>query len=139
MAQWNKNTVPKCEDKTCSDEVLVTVEKYARGTYRRVLKAVYIPYNGLVKFDFPEASKEESSIKCPNCGKPLMKDNFYFNCGCGFKISHNICSKNISDSDMKDLINNKKTGLIKGFKSKAGKSFNAKLILEDNRIKFVFD
>ena len=95
--------------------------------------------NGLVKFDFPEASKEESSIKCPNCGKPLMKDNFYFNCGCGFKISHNICSKNISDSDMKDLINNKKTGLIKGFKSKAGKSFNAKLILEDNKIKFVFD
>ena len=45
MAQWNKNTVPKCEDKTCSDEVLVTVEKYCRGTYRRVLKAVYIPYH----------------------------------------------------------------------------------------------
>ena len=34
MAQWNKNTVPKCEDKTCSDEVLVTVEKYCRGTYK---------------------------------------------------------------------------------------------------------
>ena len=27
MAQWNKNTVPKCEKKCCSDEVLVTVEK----------------------------------------------------------------------------------------------------------------
>lgn len=27
MAQWNKNTVPKCKDKTCSDEVLVTIEK----------------------------------------------------------------------------------------------------------------
>ena len=45
MAQWNKNTVPKCDDKTCSDEVLVTVEKYCRGTYRRVLKSVYIPYH----------------------------------------------------------------------------------------------
>lgn len=44
MAQWNNNTVPKCEDRTYSDEVLVTVEKY-RGTYRRVLKAVYIPYH----------------------------------------------------------------------------------------------
>lgn len=44
MAQWNKNNVPKCDDKTCSDEVLVTVEKHGRETYRRVLKAVYIPY-----------------------------------------------------------------------------------------------
>ena len=33
LIKWNKNTVPKCEDKTCSDEVLVTVEKYCRGTY----------------------------------------------------------------------------------------------------------
>lgn len=45
MAQWNKNTVPKCEKKCCSDEVLVTVEKYARETYQRVLKAIYIPYH----------------------------------------------------------------------------------------------
>ena len=49
-----------------------------------------------------------------------------------------ICSKNISDSDVKELISNKKTGVIKGFKSKAGKLFNAKLILEDNKIKFDF-
>ena len=41
MAQWNRNTVPKCEDGTCSDEVLVTVEKYCIGTYRRVLRAVF--------------------------------------------------------------------------------------------------
>lgn len=94
--------------------------------------------NGVIKFDFPEFIKEESSITCPKCGKSLIKDNFYFNCNCGFKISHMICSKNISDSDMKELISNKKTGVIKGFKSKAGKLFNAKLILEDNKIKFDF-
>lgn len=94
--------------------------------------------NGVIKFDFPESIKEESSIMCPKCGKSLIKDNFYFNCNCGFKISHMICSKNISDSDMKELISNKKTGVIKGFKSKAGKLFNAKLILEDNKIKFDF-
>lgn len=42
MAQWNKNTVPKCKEKTHSDEVLVTVDK---GTGQIVLKAVYIPYH----------------------------------------------------------------------------------------------
>ncbi len=43
MAQWNKNTVPKCKEKTHSDEVLVTVVKGT--TYKRVVKAVYIPYH----------------------------------------------------------------------------------------------
>lgn len=45
MAQWNKNTVPTCRKKDCSDEVLVTVETIeSKGqVYRKVLKAVYIP------------------------------------------------------------------------------------------------
>ena len=47
MAQWNKNTVPKCKIKNCSDEVLVTVERIGYGgkLYRRVVKAVYFPYH----------------------------------------------------------------------------------------------
>lgn len=47
MARWNENTIPKCKDKNCSDEVLVTVERigYAGKLYRRVVKAVYIPYH----------------------------------------------------------------------------------------------
>ncbi len=47
MAQWNKNTVPKCKDKTCSDEVLVTIERqsYRGEISNRVIKAVYIPFH----------------------------------------------------------------------------------------------
>lgn len=47
MAQWNKNTVPKCEVGKCSDEILVTVERIGYGgkLYRRVIKAVYFPYH----------------------------------------------------------------------------------------------
>ena len=26
MAQWNENTVPKCDVRNCSDEVLITVQ-----------------------------------------------------------------------------------------------------------------
>lgn len=46
MAQWNRNTVPKCKVKDCSDEVLVTVEHigYRGEPWRRVVKAVYFPY-----------------------------------------------------------------------------------------------
>ena len=47
MAQWNRNIVPRCENKNCSNEVLVTVEHigYNGKLYRRVVKAVYIPHH----------------------------------------------------------------------------------------------
>lgn len=40
MAKWNTNK-PKCKPKNCSDEYLITIDK---GRYKRILKAVYIPY-----------------------------------------------------------------------------------------------
>ncbi|MDD2979552.1 MAG: hypothetical protein PHN80_06215 [Hespellia sp.] len=42
MAKWNRNTVPKCKEKDCSDEVLITVYN---GYRNRVVKAVYFPYH----------------------------------------------------------------------------------------------
>ena len=42
MANWNVNYMPKCKDKSCSEECLVTVDN---GRCKRVLKAVYIPYH----------------------------------------------------------------------------------------------
>lgn len=47
MAQWNRNTVPKCDERTCSNEVLVTVEKNRCDGRRigKVVRAVYIPYH----------------------------------------------------------------------------------------------
>lgn len=48
MGQWNKNTVPKCKERQCSDEVLVTVKK---GQCSTVLKAIYIPYHHVTSED----------------------------------------------------------------------------------------
>ena len=47
MAQWYEHTVPKCKEKNCSDEVLVTVEVqgYDGKIYKRVVRAVYFPYH----------------------------------------------------------------------------------------------
>ena len=43
-----------------------------------------------------------------------------------------IAEKNISAAQAKKLIGKRKTDLIKGFKSKSGKEFNAYLILKDD-------
>lgn len=47
MAQWNENTVPKCDARNCSDEVLITVQHmgYLGKLYKMVIKAVYFPYH----------------------------------------------------------------------------------------------
>lgn len=47
MGQWYRNTVPKCKEKTCSDDTLVTIEVkgYQGEIYKRVVRAVYIPYH----------------------------------------------------------------------------------------------
>lgn len=94
--------------------------------------------NGNIKFEFPEVKDEKSSIKCPHCNKNLVVNKWYYQCSCGFKIPHVICGKNLSEQDMGSLINDKKTGLIRGFVSKSGNKFNAYLVLEDNKIKFEF-
>lgn len=81
---------------------------------------------------------------CPKCGKNIIsttgKFGKYFKCeDCDFKISGKIASKTLTDSNVKELLKNKETKTIKGFTSKAGKKFDAKLILENNEVKFKFN
>lgn len=42
MGQWHSHTIPKCRDRDCSDELLVTVKT---GYGKRVVKAVYFPHH----------------------------------------------------------------------------------------------
>lgn len=97
----------------------------------------YLVYkDNKVQFEFQ--APEESSILCTNCGNKLTKNKFSYDCSCGFKINHVICGKDISEKDIKDLLTKKKTGIIKGFKAKNGKSFDAYLLYEDGKITFEF-
>ena len=89
-----------------------------------------------VQFEFQEP--KESKIMCPNCGNKLTKNKYSYDCSCGFKINHVICNKDVSEKDIKELLTKKKTGLIKGFKAKSGKNFDAYLIYQDGQIKFEF-
>jgi DNA topoisomerase-3 len=82
------------------------------------------------------------SLSCPLCGKPLRKMNWGWGCsgykeGCKFSVG-SIAGKKLTDSQVKQLVEKGKTTEIKGFTSKAGKKFSAKLKLEDGRISFDF-
>ena len=82
--------------------------------------------------------------KCPVCGKPVLRGRYGYGCsgykeGCKFKISGIVCKRIISKTNAKMLLETGKSSKIKGFVSKAGKPFDATLIMEkDGSIKFDF-
>ena len=96
------------------------------------------------KVDQQDAPEPESIGNCPLCGKPVRKTKFGYGCsgykdGCKFNIGE-IAGKKISEKQAQDLIIKKKTNIIKGFKSKAGKTFDAALKLTaEGKIEFDFD
>jgi DNA topoisomerase-3 len=81
-------------------------------------------------------------VDCPVCGKPMTINKWGYGCsgwrdGCKFGIGV-ICGKKLTENQARILVTKKKTPLIKGFTSKAGKSFDAYLVLDGKDIKFEF-
>ena len=72
-------------------------------------------------------------IPCPKCGKGTML--FYKkivkcdNPACDMRIFREKAGKELTNTQLKDLIRDGKTGIIKGFKSKQGNSFDAVVTL----------
>lgn len=82
---------------------------------------------------------------CPKCGHPVVKSKKGWNCydwrnGCTFTIWDNtICGKKLSDANIRQILSKGETNSIKGFESKTGKAFDAKLALDkDNSGKITF-
>lgn len=81
--------------------------------------------------------------KCPKCGSDIIKNRYGYGCSnykeCDFKINGTICKRVISLKNAKLLLEKGKTSKIEGFISKKGTTFNAYLILKDNKIEFSFE
>lgn len=82
---------------------------------------------------------------CPKCGQQVREYPKSWACesgkaGCGFVIWKTIASKNLSEKQAQQLLEKGKTGIIKGFKSKTGKTFSCALTLRnDFTVGFDFD
>ena len=81
--------------------------------------------------------------KCPLCNNDIYEGNKSYYCsaykdGCKFNIWKNTSGKKITISNVKQLLTKGITNEIKGFKTKNGKEFKAKLQIREGEIKFVF-
>ncbi|MBQ7320617.1 MAG: topoisomerase C-terminal repeat-containing protein [Clostridia bacterium] len=104
-------------------------------------------------FHRPEAAPEDDTDigffmervgTCPLCGKDIIRGKYGYGCmgykeGCKFHVNMHICGRNISISNMRQLLETGRTYVIRGFISKKGKKFDAALKLEGDRAVFDFD
>lgn len=96
-----------------------------------------------IVFNFPEGNNDSSIKKeCPKCGNQTVqikpKGAFCNTEGCDFKIWRVVASKKLSDKMIYNLLENRSTGKLIGFKGKNGKNFKAELILNKDDLKTTF-
>lgn len=85
----------------------------------------------------------EIAGKCPLCGKNVIRGNKSYGCigykdGCDFRLGLTICKKTIPINEVARLLATGETAKLRGFISKNGKSFEAKLSLQDGKAVFKF-
>lgn len=107
-----------------------------------------------VKFDFENVeAKKIKDVVCPLCGGEIIQTPFGFGCANYNKDDENSCKfsigkmagRDIPEAQIKELLTNGRTGTIRGFKSKSGKKFDARIALSKDAegkvtgLKFDFD
>ncbi len=144
----------------------ISMDKYKTSEMGKALKRVYkgeISIEDSVKiaeaeiasiFSNPKNGGNLSAVdtgqfgeiigKCPLCGKNVVRGKTSYGCmgfadGCKFKMGVTICRRDIPKFEVKRLLDTGSTAKIRGFISKTGKPFDAKLVLSDGEIQFSFD
>ena len=92
----------------------------------------------------PQVQKSYPTYRCPKCGQQSVgiyaKVAKCRNEGCDFHVFREICGTLLTEDNIRDLITTGRTPVLNGLTSKAGKKFNARLVLnEEYTTSFVFE
>ena len=96
-------------------------------------------YVGTICEELLSLSSEQKSYPvycCPKCGQQSV--GIYAKVAkcrhetCGFHVFREVCGIHLSEDNIRDLISSGRTPILKGLTSKAGKNFNARLVLKDD-------
>ncbi len=150
---------------TTLEKLAITMDKYKTSELGRALKRVYrgeITISESVKIAENEITEifrrggtstvpqntDTGSLGeivgvCPNCQKNVVRGRVNYGCmgfkeGCDFRIGVTICKKTIPILEAKRLLATGSTSKMKGFISKTGKPFEARLVIKDKKAVFDF-
>ncbi len=93
-----------------------------------------------------QAEAGKDALICPKCkaGVLLRREGqeFYgcsrFREGCTCAVNAVVAGKTLTEAQIRELVRKGRTKVLKGFKSKAGKTFDAALVLREGRTEFEF-
>ena len=129
--EWEKNLARIERGELPADTFRREIEAYTREITSELLSCEKL------------FSRRDSGCKCPKCGTGSMQ--FYGkvvrcdNAECGLPVFRLKANRTLSDDEIKDLLTDGHTKLLKGFKSKQGKSFDAIVAFDrDYNTTFVF-
>ena len=104
-------------------------------------------YVGTICEELLSLSSDQKSYpvyRCPKCGQQSV--GIYAKVAkcrhetCGFHVFREVSGIHLSEDNIRDLIGSSRTPILKGLTSKAGKKFNARLVLgEDYTTSFEFE
>ena len=90
---------------------------------------------------FPEPMADDTGIECPFCGKGIIHTKFGYKCsdynkdgGCAFNVYDSEKDK-LSEDDIRQLCSAGASRVIKGFKAKSGKSYDAYYVIDETEKK----
>jgi DNA topoisomerase-3 len=111
-------------------------------TFRKAIE-VYTRQITVELLEAKIAANDENTCLCPKCKTAHVrlypKVAKCADANCGLVVFRNISEKQLSDGQITELLTKGKTGVIKGFKNKVGKSFDAGLKFDDGyRVTFHF-
>lgn len=150
---WAEDLNMECPD--CKKGKLLKVLSKKTNKYYAVCSLSKRSWNGTCEYinEWDDDKKElvsstwgwfggkDSGLNCPNCSKSLKDNDRTVFCDCGFTLWKTVSSKKLTDKIIKELISDWKTkDKVKWLKSKAGKDFDATLILDKKtgKVQFMF-
>lgn len=117
------------QGKLSKEDYLAEVEKYVSDTVNKIIAQNHtVLSNGNGK----------KTHDCPCCHKPMKYGKYGWYCECKFSFGNDICGHKMKETDLEDVISKGKTKVY-SFKSKAGKTFKARLVLDKDNHKTTFE
>jgi len=137
-ANWERRLANMEKGAASRDEFMQDIDGFARSLVEEVRKM-----EG-EKLAAPERVSREPLGVCPKCGEPVVETKKAYGCsawksGCKFAIWKTVSGKRLSAAQVKQLLAQRRTPQLKGFKSKAGKPYAAALVLdEEHKVRLEF-
>lgn len=141
-AQWERYLKKIRSQQGTQEAFLGSIERFVQHLIEKVPQNFQEKKENIA--DVASHMKQEKVIgTCPKCKNSVIDKGKFYGCagykdGCKFTLPKRWSQKALTKKNVQDLLSKKETSLIKGFKSKKGSNFSAKLTLNDE-MKLAFE